>query len=121
MLSQIRSVGYGWGVLIVAGAGSYYFAKKQINADREQRALQDEKRRQQLNRMKAQETVSREMALANEKVGGKAKVAGGDDDRPSPSREGGGDPAPVEHRDEAGSSRFEAKEPFRSRKGDRFS
>ena len=44
-------------------------------------------------------------------------------DRPSPSQEGGADPAPVTHAQEETSMRgkYEAAEPFRSRKGDRFS
>jgi len=44
-------------------------------------------------------------------------------DHPSPSREAKGDPAPVTHTQEqmAAGGRYEAAEPFRSRKGDRFS
>lgn len=44
-------------------------------------------------------------------------------DRPSPSQEGSADPAPVTHAQEDMSARgkYEAAEPFRSRKGDRFS
>lgn len=44
-------------------------------------------------------------------------------DRPSPSQEGGPDPAPVSHAQEEMATRgkYEAAEPFRSRKGDRFS
>ena len=46
-----------------------------------------------------------------------------DQDRPSPSQEGGLDPAPVTHAQEqmASKGKYEAAEPFRSRKGDRFS
>ncbi|KAK3613915.1 hypothetical protein LTR22_027962, partial [Elasticomyces elasticus] len=35
----IKSVGLGWGVLMLAGGGSYYFAKRSINAERDTRAL----------------------------------------------------------------------------------
>ncbi|KAF2651291.1 hypothetical protein K491DRAFT_696610, partial [Lophiostoma macrostomum CBS 122681] len=36
---------YGWGTLIVAGGGAYYFAKKSINADRAQKAETDRQKR----------------------------------------------------------------------------
>lgn len=44
-------------------------------------------------------------------------------DRPSPSQEAGTDPAPVTHAQEdmSAKGKYEAAEPFRSRKGDRFS
>lgn len=44
-------------------------------------------------------------------------------DRPSPSQEGSVDPAPVTHAQEdmSAKGKYEAAEPFRSRKGDRFS
>jgi hypothetical protein len=44
-------------------------------------------------------------------------------DRPSLGQEGGADPAPVTHAQEemAARGKYEAAEPFRSRKGDRFS
>lgn len=49
-------------------------------------------------------------------------LAGGsqEDHQHNPSAEGGVDPAPTRHDDGSG-SKYEAKEPFRSRKGDRFS
>jgi hypothetical protein len=37
---------YGWGTLIVAGGGAYYFAKKSINADRAAKAEADRQKRQ---------------------------------------------------------------------------
>ncbi|KAF2171151.1 hypothetical protein M409DRAFT_51361 [Zasmidium cellare ATCC 36951] len=121
-MNTIRSVGYGWGVLIIAGGGSYYFAKRSINADREQRALDEERRRQQRERLRVQEAVSRDMRMGQS--GGRDPDASRPpvSDRPSPSREAAEDPAPVTHA-EGNESRgkYEAAEPFRSRKGDRFS
>ncbi|KAJ9640067.1 hypothetical protein H2199_006301 [Coniosporium tulheliwenetii] len=49
-MNTIRSVWYGWGVLIVAGGGAYYFAKKSINADRAERAA-DRQRKAYLQRL----------------------------------------------------------------------
>lgn len=105
--NQKASVAYGWGVLILAGGGAYYFAKRSINADREERAAMNERRRQA---MRPQRPAPTSQNPSNQ-------------DRPSPSQEGGADPAPVTHAQEELSARgkYEAAEPFRSRKGDRFS
>jgi len=103
---QKASVAYGWGVLILAGGGAYYFAKRSINADREERAMMNERRRQATR-------PARSSDFAPSSV----------QDRPSPSQEGGADPAPVSHAQEdmSAKGKYEAAEPFRSRKGDRFS
>ncbi|KAM0723482.1 hypothetical protein Q7P37_000469 [Cladosporium fusiforme] len=105
------SVAYGWGVLILAGGGAYYFAKKSINADREERAAAMERRR----------LSSR--PLRSSDLGPSSKASSGVQDRPSPSQEGAADPAPVTHAQEdmSAKGKYEAAEPFRSRKGDRFS
>lgn len=105
-------MGYGWGVLIVAGGGSYYFAKRSINADREERAHAEEMRRQNAEKQRVQEAMARNSAAL-------AKKAKRKSDHPSPSVEAGGDPAPVEH--EIPQSKFAASEPYRSKRGDRFS
>ena len=126
---QIRSVGYGWGVLCLAGGGAYYFAKRSINSDREQRAAAEEQRRQQRERLRATEALSRETALNSSS--GKERASR----KPAPNANntsGNGDPAPVAHAEDGGEGtggggegvvkgKFEASEPFRSRKGDRFS
>lgn len=102
---------YGWGVLILAGGGAYYFAKRSINADREERALAMERRRQATRPVRASDIAGASSSSKN-----------GASDRPSPSMEAGADPAPVGHvGEEVPKGKFEAAEPFRSRKGDRFS
>ncbi|EME43364.1 hypothetical protein DOTSEDRAFT_45323 [Dothistroma septosporum NZE10] len=117
-MNTIRSTAYGWGVLIVAGAGSYYFAKRSINADRDERAHKAELARQHRERLRAQEAVSREAASQlSSPVAGNSAAPGGSID---PSKEAGQETAPTAHA-EPPRSRYEAKEPFRSRKGDRFS
>jgi len=115
-MNTVRSVGYGWGVLIVAGGGSYYFAKRSINADREERAHAEEMRRQKAERQRVQEAMARSNAIAAKKA-----KSNKSSDHPSPSQEAGGvvDPAPVEH--EIPQSKFAASEPYRSKRGDRFS
>ncbi|EMC94128.1 hypothetical protein BAUCODRAFT_150335 [Baudoinia panamericana UAMH 10762] len=134
-MNTIRSVGYGWVVLIIAGGGSYYFAKRSVNADRTERAEAEEKRRQLRERMRVQEELSRRSSrvtgtgegattgLSNAKRRDNIVLRTGNDN-PSPSQQAeGGDPAPVTHEQEemARKGRYEAAEPFRSRKGDRFS
>ena len=90
--------------------------------------MAEEQRRQRRERLRVTETASRDAHLGDEEakteVGKKRapnaeKVGNGDPaavEHAHGSR-GGGDPAPVQH---AG-GKFEAKDTFRSRKGDRFS
>lgn len=110
---QKASVAYGWGVLILAGGGAYYFAKRSINADREERALAMERRRQATRPLR-----SSDLGPATSNAASSAQQ-----DRPSPSQEAAADPAPVTHvqEDMSAKGKYEAAEPFRSRKGDRFS
>ncbi|GAB7360628.1 hypothetical protein MBLNU230_g0508t1 [Neophaeotheca triangularis] len=128
-MNTVRSVGYGWGVLILAGGGAYYFAKRSVNSDREQRAALEEQRRQQRERMRVAEQMhARQTAAASQS---KASITGqanakrqeGHEGHQDPSRQAQGDPAPVTHEQEslAVKGQYEAAEPFRSRKGDRFS
>ncbi|KAK3643995.1 hypothetical protein LTR56_009847 [Elasticomyces elasticus] len=126
-MNTVRSVGYGWGVLVVAGAGSYYFAKRSINADREERAQAEEQRRQQRERMRVQEMVSRgttAKAPHNPKRKERAAPATGVAESLDPSQQAeGGDPAPVTHEqaEMAQRGKYEAAEPYRTRRGDKFS
>ena len=103
-------VGYGWGILILAGGGAYYFAKRSINADREERARRVEEQRQSRERARVTEETLRDSKSISESQTPRAPNA----ERPQER-----DPAPVEHAHQE--SKFEAKAPWRSRKGDRFS
>lgn len=108
------SVAYGWGILCLAGGGAYYFAKRSINADREERAMLAEQRRQQRERLRVTEEALRTSKMNSETKEPRAPNAEHPQQR---------DPAPVEHAEQESGrgSKFEAKEPWRSRKGDRFS
>ncbi|KAK5119870.1 hypothetical protein LTR85_007196 [Meristemomyces frigidus] len=125
-MNTIRSVGYGMGVLCLAGGGSYYFAKRSINADREARAEDAERRRQQREQLRVQHEVQKRASSGTTQPSSskrKAAVAH-NADNPSPGEQAAaGDPAPVTHEQEemAAKGKYEAAEPFRSRKGDRFS
>ncbi|KAK8187309.1 hypothetical protein HDK77DRAFT_447496 [Phyllosticta capitalensis] len=112
-MNTIRSTAYGWGVLIVCGGGAYYFAKKQINAERAEKAVADRQKREMLARLEA---ASAAEAAHNANRNGS-----------NPSHEATQDPAATRHAPETQQqqiwekSKYEASEPFRSKKGDRFS
>ncbi|EON69382.1 hypothetical protein W97_08642 [Coniosporium apollinis CBS 100218] len=144
-MNTIRSVWYGWGVLIVAGGGAYYFAKKSINADRAERAAADRQRKAYLQRLEndahitsprssssrpkqsntsqAPATGSIAATAADGWRKGDVEGSGGG----NPSIEASEDPAPTRHaplsegQRTQEKSKYEASEPFRSKKGDRFS
>ena len=101
------SVAYGWGILCLAGGGAYYFAKRSINSDRAERAAAEEERRQHRDQMRRQALQKLEdEAETQAKRAPNAEKAGGEKD---------GVPAP------GAGSKYEAREPYRSRRGDRFS
>ncbi len=110
-----------------AGGAAYYFAKKSINADRQARYEADQKRRRAAEAYEYENRMSKTdsaIALAQPRGnGGPARV----DISGSPSQEATSDPAPTRHAPESEGqrvrekSKYEATEPFRSRKGDRFS
>ncbi|ROW08813.1 hypothetical protein VMCG_02915 [Cytospora schulzeri] len=129
-MNTVKSFWLGWGSLCVAGAGAYVFAKKSINADRQAR-LQDQnnKRAMIASLENAENTPSNPGSSSN--TAGKIPVNDGSPPKEcvvgSPAREMDTDPAPVKHRPLTehervyGRSKYEAPEPYRSKKGDRFS
>jgi len=103
-MTDNRFYRYGWGVLVLAGGGAYYFAKRSINADRAERAEADEKRRQTMYRLQYGVPPS------------------GSSDAPKPITSTGSIANTTPSiGDEVIRGKFESKEPFRSTKGDRFS
>ena len=107
-----------------AGGAAYYFAKKSINADRAARYEVDQRRRQM------QESLEYSARPIPSSSGSVAKKNGGpprSDHSGSPSQEATMDPAPTRHAPESEGqrvrekSKYETSEPFRSKKGDRFS
>lgn len=89
----------------LAGGGAYYFAKQSINADRAARFEEAQRRRQ--------------MHYSLEHSGPSPSS--------SPSHEATSDPAPTRHAPESEDqrvfekSKYEPTEPYRAKKGDRFS
>lgn len=136
-MNTVRSVGYGWATLIVAGGGAYYFAKKNINADRQAKAEAERRKRQMHRELEASYTYSSLNPSPPDSVASKSLARPGSrpdadwhqasDDASNPSQEASHDPAPTRHAPEdeqrraKEKSKYESLEPFRSRKGDRFS
>lgn len=116
---------YGWGVLCVAGGGAYYFAKRSINSERAARFEAEQNKQARLRRLEASsylEPSSKSKTKARASTNSK-----GLDHAGSPSSEISEDVAPVGHAPVDGEqkirerSKYEAAEPYRSKKGDRFS
>ena len=127
---------YGWGALCVAGGGAYYFAKRSINADRAARYEAEQKKQALLRRLEASSSSSND-APAPKKLSTKSKPQSdptsathntkGLDHAGSPSSEISEDAAPVGHAPVDNEqrirarSKYEAADPFKSKKGDRLS
>jgi hypothetical protein len=122
-------------VLCVAGGGAYYFAKKSINADRAARHEAEAKKQARLRRLEqnatpstADQTYTKPKKVKTDLEGGGAGARGKGLDR-------GGDPSSDARVDVAAGghspetmdqkirerSKYEAAEPYRSKKGDRLS
>jgi len=100
---------------VPAGGGSYYFAKRSINADRAARHAEDVRRRRLTESLEYSTT-------AQQAPRKKTKPSG--DYTANPSGEASHDPEPTDRAMEGsglGKSKYEPKEPYRAKKGDRFS
>ena len=125
----------GWGVLCVAGGGAYYFAKREINADRAARHEAEMKKKSRIARLEGSSSYySTTSSTSTSKSRGSptdphsgTHNSKGLDHAGSPSAEASEDAAPVGHAPEnpeqriREKSKYEAAEPFRSKKGNRFS
>ncbi|KAH8591490.1 hypothetical protein B0O99DRAFT_598078 [Bisporella sp. PMI_857] len=109
-MNTVKSFWVGWGSLCIAGGGAYFFAKRSINADRAARFEKEQEKRRIQQQYEYQAT------------GGIPS-----DQSASPSQESSIDPAPTRHapiserQKVTEKSKYETTEPFRSKKGDRFS
>ena len=121
-------------MLCVAGGGSYYFAKKSINADRAARyEVEQKKKYRQSSHEERQYTFPPPTTKSNPQTNEQPKSSSnansikGLDHAGSPSSEISEDAAPVGHAPVDGEqrirekSKYEAAEPYRSKKGDRLS
>ncbi|KAJ5524535.1 hypothetical protein N7513_009664 [Penicillium frequentans] len=136
-MNTIKSTWIGWGTLCAAGGGAYYFAKKSINADRQARFETEMKRKAQNKAM--EDEHRRQAALAGPaltptpsddaslKRANMSRFQNAADDVASPSAEASHDPAATRHEPMTENDRvlekgkYEAAEPFRPPRGNRFS
>lgn len=123
-MNTIRSTWIGWGVLCVAGGGAYYFAKKQVNADRAARHEADMKRKARYRNLEPVAPVEDSLKSRKKKT---STDGTGQDYAGNPSAEASEDAAPVGHapvtdqQKITGRSKYEAAERYTSPKGNRFS
>ncbi|KAK4114530.1 hypothetical protein N656DRAFT_843273 [Canariomyces notabilis] len=116
----------------MSGGAAYYFAKRQINADRQARLEDQRKKKTMIDSLEYSQNVpSRPFSSAT--MGGTdpgVALNGGPprtDPVGSPSQESSSDPAPTRHAPATEGqrvlekSKYESSTPFRSPKGDRFS
>ena len=102
---------------MLAGGGAYYFAKRSVNAERKARHETDMKRRRLSDSLEFSSRQSNHM-------GNHRRSA---DNAGSPNTEASHDLAPTKHALKNGGpkaqekSKYEASEPFRAKRGDRFS
>ncbi|MCJ1467282.1 hypothetical protein MMC07_005906 [Pseudocyphellaria aurata] len=107
-MNTIRSTWYGWGALAVAGGGAYYFAKRSVNADRKARHEADMKRRRLADSLEASARQS------NHKESHRNTSEASHD--PNSTKHPENDRPRVQEK-----SKYEASEPYRAKRGDRFS
>ncbi|OAA38447.1 hypothetical protein BBO_07085 [Beauveria brongniartii RCEF 3172] len=123
-MNTVKSFWLGWGSLCVAGAGAYYFAKREINADRKAKIEAQRQKRQDIRALEY--GTSQPMVPSSS-----AEAPSRPDNAGSPSAESSSnDPSPagqdlginsVAKREKDDISPYESKVGYRSRKGDRFS
>jgi len=110
-MNTIRSVSYGWGVLIAAGAGAYIMAKSSLADDKKARVNADKDKQSQQAQLRRQETGYRVEQQIRDEMGPGAK------DDPAATRH---EPL-TEGQKVLEKSKYAATEVFRSPKGNRFS
>jgi hypothetical protein len=117
----------GWAVLSVAGGGAYFFAKRSIDADRQARFQAEQAKKARVQRYEESQYMKFNSEPPTSTKSGTTKSTKGLDHAGSPSSEISEDVAPVGHapvnheQRVREKSKYEAAEPYRSKKGNRFS
>ncbi|KAG6006567.1 hypothetical protein E4U21_006865 [Claviceps maximensis] len=123
-MNTVRSFWLGWGSLCVAGGGAYYFAKREINADRQAKL---EAARNKKQALRSADYAGFETNSSSSGAYDSNGAAPRTDTAGSSSQETIHDPSATRH---AGvteadplkeKSKYESAVPYATRKGDRFS
>ncbi|KAK6354626.1 hypothetical protein TWF696_003766 [Orbilia brochopaga] len=123
-MNTVKSFWIGWGSLVVGGGAAYYFAKKSIDADRREKHMQRiiaQKKYEEL------EAIGRGATSSSTAAPPASGTTEGARDQLAAQLSEIQEPAPTRHtpdnEDERvnSKSKFEASQPYRARKGDRFS
>ncbi|KAK6509765.1 hypothetical protein TWF481_004495 [Arthrobotrys musiformis] len=113
-MNTVKSFWIGWGSLIVGGGAAYYFAKQSIDADRREKHMQRillQRRNEEL------ETIGHSTSTPVESPRDHLAAQLSELQEPAPTRH---TPDNEEER-VASKSKFEASQPYKARRGDRFS
>ena len=108
----------------MAGGGAYYFAKRQVNADRYARHEADQKRKARYRNIEPVTPMASSSGSTKKKA---SSTAVDQEHSASPSAEASQDPAPIDHTPKTKEpkarmrSKYEATEQYINNKGDRFS
>jgi hypothetical protein len=117
-------------IIWTAGGAAYYFAKQSINADRQVRHEAELKRKRKAEALEyapaksAPEPSGGSVAAPGQKLGSPNVGPPGEDNPRSAGQKAGSaarEASGTEWRSVYGKSKYEASEPYRTRKGDRFS
>ncbi|KAK8017567.1 hypothetical protein PG993_013893 [Apiospora rasikravindrae] len=125
-MNNVRSFWLGWGSLCAAGGGAYYFAKRDINANRAAKVEEQRRKKQMIESMEYSQNVPQHPGSSST-MGAGASTSPRTDPTGSPSQEASDDPAPTRHAPTTEGqrvlekSKYESTVPFKSPKGDRFS
>ncbi|KAF3087918.1 hypothetical protein TWF569_010847 [Orbilia oligospora] len=113
-MNTVKSFWVGWGSLIVGGGAAYYFAKQSIDADRREKHMQRimlKKRNEEL------ENSGHSIPTQSESPRDHLAAQLSELQEPAPTRH---TPDNEEER-VTSKSKFEASQPYKARRGDRFS
>ncbi|KAK8067101.1 hypothetical protein PG997_013848 [Apiospora hydei] len=125
-MNNVRSFWLGWGSLCAAGGGAYYFAKRDINANRAAKIEEQRRKKQMIESMEYSQNVPQH-PISSSTMGASSSTSPRTDPTGSPSQEASDDPAPTRHAPTTEGqrvlekSKYESTVPFKSPKGDRFS
>ncbi|EPS39922.1 hypothetical protein H072_6306 [Dactylellina haptotyla CBS 200.50] len=112
-MNTVKSFWIGWGSLIVGGGAAYYFAKQSIDAERREKHYQRILAQRRNEELEARGHASASTESARDHLAAQLSEV----QEPAPTRH-----TPDDEEERVNSkSKFEASQPYKARRGDRFS